>query len=93
MPRKKSSFNVNEMSLDQAKKVFDRKRGRGSKYDEIIDSAEKLDKGKALIIEGATYSEVQGMRQRISKYLSDEYTISATKMGDDQYDVLIHREK
>ena len=44
MAKKKSAFTVKEMDLKQAQRAFNRKRGRGSKYDEIINTAENLAK-------------------------------------------------
>ena len=92
---KKSSFNIKEMDLKEAQREFNRRRGRGSKYDEIIDRAGKLDKGKALIIEGLASSEVTGLRKRITDILGGGWAASSTKVDAEKnlYDVLIHREK
>lgn len=89
-----SDFKIRKLDLKEAQREFNRRRGRGSKYDDILDAAEKLEKGKALIVGQITYSEVTGIRQRIKEYLSDEWSISATKVDRDNnlYDVLIHRD-
>lgn len=88
-----STFNIKELDLKEAERNFKRSRGRGSKYDPIVTKAEDLGKGKALIVEKVSNSEVQGIRQRITKFLGDEWTVSSTKVDEGKYDVLIHREK
>lgn len=92
---KKSTFTVKEMDLKQAQRAFNRKRGRGSKYDEVIDKAEKLEQGKALIVEGLSYSEVTGLRKRMADILGEDWSVSATKVDADKslFDALVHREK
>ena len=92
---KKSSFNYKVLDLKEAQREFSRRRGRGSKYDEIIDSAGKLDKGKALLVDGLTNSEVTGLRKRISDMLGEGWSVGSTKVDTDKnlYDVLVHREK
>lgn len=94
-PKKTTSFEIKEMDLDQAQREFNRKRGRGSKYDDVIAAAEKLGKGKALIIGQVSYSEVTGIRQRIKNYLGEDLKLEATKVDKQKnlYDLLIHREK
>ena len=81
------------MDLKDARREFSRRRGRGSKYDEVIGRAGKLDKGKALIVEGLSYSEVTGLRKRITDILGEGWSASATKVDREKklYDVLIHR--
>ena len=96
MARKKkadSSLTVKEMDLKEAQREFSRRRGRGSKYDSILDAAEKLAKGKALIVGQASYSEVTGIRNRVKDHLGTDWKIEATKVDKEQnlFDVLIHR--
>lgn len=90
-----SSFNVKEMDAKEAQRLFSKSRSRGSKYDEIIEKASDLGKGKALIAEGLTYSEVTGLRKRVADFLGDGWTISSTKVDKEKslYDVLMHRSK
>ena len=92
---KKSSFSITELDLKEAQRAFNRRKGRGSKYDEVIDRAGKLDKGKALIIGGLTGSEVTGLRKRITDVLGEGWKARSTKVDAAKklYDVLIHREK
>ncbi len=92
---KKSSFNIKEMDLKEAQRVFNQKRGRVSKYDEILNRAGKLDKGKALIVEGLTNSEITGLRKRITDILGGGWAASSTKVDSEKnlFDVLIHRAK
>ena len=91
---KKDSFNIKELDLKEAQRVFNRRRGRGSKYDPIIEKAEKLGKGKALLVEGLTYSEVTGLRKRIADFLGTDWSVSATKVDKNKglYDALVHRD-
>ena len=93
--RKKSDFNISKMDLSEAKREFNRRRGRGSKYDSILEAAEKLAKDVALLVDGISYSEVTGIRSRVKEYLKGSYKIEATKVDKekDLYDVLVHREK
>lgn len=99
MPRTKkpsSEFNIKKLDLREAQRQFNRKRGRGSKYDEILEEIEKLDEGKALIVEQISYSEVTGLRQRVKNLLgADDWKIEATNVNKDKnlYDLLIHRNK
>ncbi len=88
-----SDFTVTELDLQEARRMFNRKRGRGSKYDTVIAKAEELDAGKALMVERITYSEVTGVRMRLRDHLDDEYKIEATKVDRDKnlYDLLITR--
>lgn len=88
-----SDFTVKEMDLQEARRMFNRKRGRGSKYDAVLEAAEKLDTGKALIVEQISYSEVTGIRMRLREHLQDEFKIEATKVDRDKnlYDLLIQR--
>lgn len=81
------------MDLQEARRVFNRKRGRGSKYDQVLEAAEKLDSGKALIVEQISYSEVTGIRMRVRDHLDQEYKIEATKTDRDKdlYDLLIQK--
>jgi hypothetical protein len=58
---------------------FSRSRGRGSKYDGIIKAADDLKKGKAIMIEDLSYSEVTGLRNRIKAHLGDGYSVAAAK--------------
>lgn len=92
---KKPSINVQEMDLQEAQRRFSRKRGRASKYDAVLDKAEKLTKGKALVVEGVSYAEVTAIRKRISDMLDGSWQVSATRTDAEQktYDMLIHREK
>ena len=92
--RKSTSFKMEEMDLKEAQRAFSRSRGRGSKYDDVIDAAEKLDKGKALFINDVTYSEVTGIRNRIRDILGDDWAVSSTLTDRDKklYDVIVHRE-
>lgn len=91
----KSAFNVREMDLTEAQREFNRRRGRGSKYDDVISKAEELDKGKALIVEGLSYSEVTGLRKRIADHLGDDWNVSSTRTNKEKglYDALVHRKK
>lgn len=93
--RKKSDFNISKMDLPEAKREFNRRRGRGSKYDTILEAAEKLGQKEALLVDGITYSEVSGIRSRVREFLQGSFKIEATKTDKDKdlYDVLIHREK
>ena len=96
MPRGKatgSELKVKEMELKDAQREFSRRRGRGSKYDAVLDAVEKLGKGKAIIIEQVSYSEVTGIRNRLRDFLGDGFKVEATKVNKDKelYDVLIHR--
>lgn len=96
MPRQKKSetgFQIKELNVNEAQREFNRRRGRGSKYDAILDAAEKLEEGKALIIEQITYSEVNGIRSRIRDMLKGDYQVESTKVNAEKglYDVLIHR--
>ena len=55
MPRRKKSDSAlafREVALEEAQRSFNRRRGRGSKYDEVIEAAEELAPEKALIVEG-----------------------------------------
>lgn len=83
------------MDLKEAKREFSRRSARGSKYDKVLDSAESLAEGKALIVERVSYSEVIGIRQKIRDYFSDDYKVEATKVDKEKnlYDVLVHRTK
>ena len=96
MPRrKKAEFSIAKMDLTEAKREFSRRRGRGSKYDAILEAAEALDKEEALLVDGVSYSEVTGIRSRVKEYLKSTFKIEATKVDKekDLYDVLIHRTK
>lgn len=97
MPRTKKvdDFKIKELDLQEAQREFGRRRGRGSKYDRVIDAAEKLDAGKALMVEQINYSEVTGIRSRIKDFLGDGWAVESTKVDKEKglYDVLIHRQK
>lgn len=86
---------MQSLDLKEARREFNRRRGRGSKYDPILDEVEKIDAGKALLVEGMSYSEVTGLRSRLREYLGEGYNVEATKVNREKelYDVLIHREK
>ncbi len=88
-----TEFTVRELDLQEARRMFNRKRGRGSKYDAVIEAADKLDAGKALMIERISYSEVTGVRMRLRDHLDAEFKIEATKVDRDKnlYDLLISR--
>ena len=88
-------FKYKELDLQDAQRAFNRRRGRASKYDQIVDSAEKLGAGKALIVEQMTYSEVTGIRKKIQDYLGEGWKVEATKTDRDKnlFDVLIFREQ
>ena len=90
-----SDFKIQELDLQEAQRQFNRRRGRGSKYDEVLDAAEKLEKDKALLVEQVSYSEVTGIRQRIKEYLGAGWAVEATKVDKDKgiYDAMIRREK
>ena len=92
---KQTSFNIQEMDLAEAQREFNRRRGRGSKYDDVIAKAEKLGKGKALIVGGLSYSEVTGLRKRIADYLGNDWSVSSTRADKEKglYDALIHHKK
>ena len=93
--KSKSAFSIKELSLKEAKQEFARRRSRGSKYDAILEKATGLDKGKALIVEGLSYSEVTGLKKRVGDFLGEGWKISSTKVDGDKglYDVLVHRDK
>ncbi|MFW5972812.1 MAG: hypothetical protein ACOCTG_02375 [Bacteroidota bacterium] len=82
-----------ELDADEARRIFSKKRGRGSKYDSVMEAAEKLSAGKALIVEQITYSEVTGIRMRLRDQLGDDFKIEATKTDREKnlYDLLIQR--
>lgn len=88
-----SDFTLRELDLQEARREFNRKRGRGSKYDAVIEAADKLDAGKALLIGKISYSEVTGVRMRLRDHLDDEFKIEATKVDRDKelYDLMISR--
>ncbi len=88
-----SDFTLKELDAQEARRLFNRKRGRGSKYDRVLEAADKLGSGKALIIEQITYSEVTGIRMRVREHLQDGFKIEATKVDRDKdlYDLLILR--
>jgi len=92
---RRPSFNIKELDLKDAQREFARKRSRGSKYDDVVNAAEKLAKGKALLVEGLTASEVTGLRKRMTDILGEDWTVGSTKVDAKEhlYDVLIHREK
>jgi hypothetical protein len=98
MARPKKATNdlkFKELDLQEAQRVFSRRRGRASKYDQILDAAEKLNAGKALVVEQMSYSEVTGIRKKIKEYLGEGWMVEATK-GDREknlFDVLVYREK
>ena len=96
MPKRKKSdteIEFKEMTIEEAQRAFNRRRGRGSKYDEVIEAAEGLAPEKALIVEGVSYSEVTGIRNRLKAYVGEGLRVEATKVDQEQglYDVLIHR--
>ena len=96
MPRGKqssSALKVREMDLREAKREFSRRSARGSKYDKVLDAAEQLQEGKALLVDQISYSEVTGIRTRMKEYLSGDFKVEATKVDKDKnlYDVLIQR--
>lgn len=92
---KKNSLSYKEMDLKDAEREFNRRSSRGSKYDDVVSAAEKLGKGKALIVENLSYSEVTGLRKRIADFLGDDWNVSATKADKDKntYSALVHRKK
>lgn len=94
-PRKAAGdFKIKEMDLQDAQRAFNRRRGRASKYDQIVDSAEKLSGGKALIVEQMSYSEVTGIRKKIQEYLGEGWKVEASKADREKnlFDVLIYRQ-
>jgi hypothetical protein len=97
MARRKSAggFTFKEMDLKEAKQQFVRSRGRGSIYDPIIEAASKLKAGKALLIEGVSYSNVLGIRKRVADHLGQDYKAESTKTDAEKslYDVLITKTK
>ena len=90
-----ASLTFKEMDLKDAQREFSQRRGRGSKYDDVVRAAEKLDKGKALIVEGLSTSEVTGLRKRLGDMLGEGWTTGSTKVDADKklYDVLVHRQQ
>ena len=98
MPKRKKSngeLAFREMALGEAQRTFNRQRGRGSKYDDIVAAAEALAPEKALMVEGVSYSEVTGVRNRLKAYVGEGLSVEATKVDQERklYDVLIRRER
>jgi len=90
-----SAFRIQELDVKEAQRRFSKSRGRGSKYDEILEAAEGLAPGKALIVGGLTYSNVLGLRKRVSDHLGENWTVESTKVDKDAgtFEVLIHKKK
>jgi len=88
-----SGFTMKELDVKEAKQQFSRSRGRGSMYDEVVQSASDLKANKALIVEGLTYSNVLGLRKRVTDHLGTDYKVESTKSdaSNNLYDVLIHK--
>lgn len=95
-PKKTSGdFKMKEVDLQEAQRSFNRRRGRASKYDQLLDGAEKLSVGKALVVEQMTYSEVTGIRKKIQEFLGEGWKVDALKADRDKnlFDVMIYRQK
>lgn len=93
-PRKQeSAVKFKELDLDQARREFSRKRSKGSKYDKVLEAVEKLEPGRALLVEQVTYSEVANLRNRIRELIGEEISLESTKVDRDQnlYDMLVQR--
>lgn len=96
MARKKGSrenLDYTETTVDEARQSFSRSRGRGSKYDGIIAAAQELKKGKAIMIEDLSYSEVTGLRNRIKAHLGTGYSVEAAKSDreNNRYSAMVTR--
>jgi hypothetical protein len=93
--RRKSSGEISFRELDaqEARREFNKKRGRGSKYDPIIEAADRLSPNKAMIVEGISYSEVTGLRMRMRNHLEGDYKIESTKVDRDKnlFDLLVQK--
>ena len=87
-------YKMKEVDLQEAQRAFKRKRGRASKYDQIVSSTEKLGAGKALVVEQMTYSEVTGIRKKIHDLLGESYKVEASRSDRENnlFNVLIYRE-
>jgi hypothetical protein len=90
-----SPFKIQELDIKEAQRRFSKSRGRGSKYDDIIEAAEGLAGGKALIVGGLTYSNVLGLRKRVQDHLGEDWAVESTKVDKDSgsFEVLIHKKK
>lgn len=88
-----TNFAIREVAVEEAQREFTRKRGRGSKYDSLVASVEKLEAGRALIIEKMKYPEVTLLRQRIKEGLGPNFKIDASRTDreNNRYDVMITR--
>lgn len=91
--RKSTEISFRELDAQEARREFNRKRGRGSKYDPIIEAADKLDANKAMIVEGISYSEVTGIRMRMRDHLEGDYKIESTKVDPNKnlFDLLVQK--
>lgn len=92
-PKKATTgFATKELDLQEAQRLFRRKRGRASKYDEVVRSAERLSPGKALVAEQLRYAEVTALRKKVNENLGEGWKVEAARGGEGLYDVILYRE-
>lgn len=91
--RKSTEITFRELDAQEARREFNKRRGRGSKYDNVLAAVEKLEDNKAMIVEGLTYSEVTGIRMRMKSHLEGSYKVESTKTDKDKdlFDLLVQR--
>ena len=93
MARTKSTptgFQFKELNIQDARRLFGRKRGRGSKYDQIVSAAEKLGNGKAIHVEQLKYAEVVALRKKVNEQLGEGWKVEAAKGTEGLYDVILY---
>jgi hypothetical protein len=91
--RKASEITFRELDAQEARREFNKRRGRGSKYDHVLEAVGNLGQNKAMIVEGLTYSEVTGIRMRMKSHLEGSFKVESTKVDKDKdlFDLLVQK--
>lgn len=90
-PKKNTTLPIKEIDLSEARRLLSRKRSRASKFDAVLDATDKLGTGKALQVEGLSYSNVLALRKKLKEQIGENVKAESARVGD-LYDVIIYKE-
>ena len=88
--QKRSSFEFERLTADEAKARRSRKGSRRSKYSPIGDQFSSLDSGQVLAFQ-ASKNEVQGVRNYMRRNFDGLHQVNSRRLDDENFEVHLTR--